>query len=404
MIKMQVAPLHPEEEKRLKALYRLEILDTEDDKIFNELTELASQICSTPISLISLVDDHRQWFKSRVGLEPKETSRSIAFCSHAILDDHVMEVPDVLQDERFSDNPLVLGAPDIRFYAGAPLVTADGSPIGTLCVIDQKPNKLDHDQIRALEILANQVMSQMELRLQYRLHKQSEKEREKLFGVIAHDLKSPFNGILNFTKLLWKNAETWPVEKIKKVSSTILEGSLEAYQILEELLSWSQKRMGLIKNEPQIIRIKELLIPLPTYQSDAMQLKNISLYTGINEQLAALADVTLSRTIIRNLLSNAIKYTPEDGHITLTAQQEGPYVVIAVEDTGLGIPEELKKQLFKARIKSQSGTSAELGHGLGLMLCYEFANMQGGDLYLDNNYTNGARICLRLPRAEDNQS
>jgi signal transduction histidine kinase len=399
---MKVAPLHPEEEKRLNALKRLEILDTDDDKVFDELTELASEICGTSISLISLIDAHRQWFKSRVGLEATETSRSIAFCSHAILEDHVLEVSDALQDERFSDNPLVLGSPDIRFYAGAPLIASDGSPVGTLCVIDQKPHKLKPNQIRALEILANQVMTQMELRLQYRLQKQLENEREKLFGVIAHDLKSPFNGILNFTKLLWKNAGSWPVEKIQKVSSTILESSIEGYQILEELLAWSQKRMGVLRNEPEAISVKALYNLIPSHQLDAMQLKKITLFTGGSDHLPALVDITLTKTIIRNLLSNAIKYTPEEGRITISAKQDGQFVVVSVEDTGAGVPDEIKDKLFKASVNSQAGTSDELGHGLGLMLCHEFAIMQGGDLYVDDHYSGGTRICLRLPMASTN--
>ncbi len=150
--------------ERLAALEALQILDTEPEDVFDALTRMAAEICGTPIALVSLVDSTRQWFKSRVGLEVRETPREMAFCAHALGRVVPLVVPDARLDERFVNNPLVVGDPSIRFYAGAPLITTSGHSLGTLCVIDRQPRELDPTQLRLLSALADHAVAHIELR------------------------------------------------------------------------------------------------------------------------------------------------------------------------------------------------------------------------------------------------
>lgn len=157
-------PVPENEADRLRTLRLYQILDTATEKTLDDLTGLAATICETSISLISLVDKNRQWFKSRVGLNVTETPRDVAFCAHSIMGDDILIVEDATKDERFAQNPLVTAEPYIRFYAGAPLVVAKGISLGTLCVIDREPRQLTAYQINALKILRQAVVAQIELR------------------------------------------------------------------------------------------------------------------------------------------------------------------------------------------------------------------------------------------------
>jgi len=188
---MPAFPLPANEPERLEALRRFEVLDTTPEAAFDGLVRLASYICDTPIALITLIDSERQWFKARVGLDLAETPREVAFCAHAIVQpDEVLIVPDALDDARFAINPLVTSNPNIRFYAGVPLVTADGFALGTLCVIDKVPRTMTPAQIEMLRLLSGRVIAELELRRDVGRLRQEVLARERAEAALTQQVQT----------------------------------------------------------------------------------------------------------------------------------------------------------------------------------------------------------------------
>jgi signal transduction histidine kinase len=391
------AELHPQESERLAALLNYEIMDTEAESLFDELTQITSTIFGTEICLISLVDGERQWFKSKSGLDADETGKEIAFCSHAILQEEVFEVPDASKDKRFHDNPLVTGAPNIRFYAGAPLVNEQGLPMGTLCVIDSKPASLTEKQKKALKVIAHQVISQLELRLQNRRLKRVNLQREQMLALIAHDLRSPFNSILGFSKRLRKKAGSETPENIAKMADAILSSGHVVFQLLDELLQWSQLQMGAISTEIETLDTYPLVDINRTLLKEILDVKNVDLVVNVNKSQQMLGDKTLTSAVIRNLLANAAKYTPNDGEIVVEALEVEGNIQVSVADSGQGISSERMEACFRSPVDSEIGTRGEQGFGLGLNLCKDFIERQNGQIWFDKGYSGGAKVVFSLP-------
>ncbi|HYF34233.1 MAG TPA: GAF domain-containing protein, partial [Prosthecobacter sp.] len=206
-----------EEEKRLDALRAYQILDSPAERAFDELTQLAAQICGIPIAGLTLLDEDRQWFKSIVGANLRETPRRIAFSDHVVREGRPLIVPDATMDARFADNPQVTGEPHIRFYAAVPLISSGGHSIGALAVVDLKPRRLEAAQLRALQMVANQIMDQLELRMNRLQLEHALEEKDQLRRQLAQDRNhlceaQRMAGVGSWRRSLSENRLTWTDE------------------------------------------------------------------------------------------------------------------------------------------------------------------------------------------------
>lgn len=388
-------PLKPAQEaERLEALRDYDILDSAPERDFDEIVELASMICETPISVITLIDEARQWFKSKVGLEITETSRDIAFCAHAINSEEVMIVPDATKDKRFVDNPLVTSSPDIRFYAGMPLVTPDGFKLGTLCVIDRKPKDLLPHQLFALQVLSKQVIKQMELRKKvYELEHMNDTHR-KLLSVIGHDLRSPLTSLYGLLELSEKY--DLPPEEFKKKLPEVRQGFMAANALLSNLLEWTTSQFESNGIKQKVVFLRHVVDQVLENNEHPFLQKGNTVDNLIDATLQVIADENMLRTIFRNLILNANKFT-DHGRITISTLPVKDGVEICVMDTGIGMDQDQLSKMFNWDKRSSTrGTLGERGSGFGLLVTQEFIENNGGHIRVESSPKQGSSFYFTL--------
>jgi signal transduction histidine kinase len=390
-----IAPDFPVDEgKRLQDVYRTQLLDTPEEKEFDEIVQLASDLCNTPISLITLLDTDRQWFKAKVGLDASETSRDVSFCGHAILQNEIFEVPDALKDIRFSDNPLVTDGPEIRFYAGMPLVTESGSRLGTLCVIDTAPRVLTERQKFALKVLAGNVIKVAELRSKNRqLHHLTENQK-RIISIVAHDVRNPLASIKSVIDLKKDDFidEQTATEMLGLVSLQ-LDSTLD---MVDNVVSWGQLQLKPAILAPAEINLRELVNEIFVADGLSAKMKNNQLVNHVKANILLNIDKQVIKFILRNLVSNSNKFT-DNGSISVTAIQQQGITHITIEDTGIGMSAEKAEQLFTQTGSATTlGTNNEKGSGLGLMLVKEFIDQLKGTISVESTLGKGTKFIIGI--------
>ena len=387
---------------RLLALREYSILDTADEQEYDDITALASYICGTPAALITFVDEDRQWFKSSVGFAARETNRADGFCAQAINGSHVLVVEDTHLDPLFADNAFVLGAPHIRFYAGAPLTTPEGHALGTVCVIDTVPRKLSEEQLDALQALARQVMSLLESRQRMAASQRASAalmQSEKLAAVgriassMAHAINNPLEAITNLLFLSRaKNSDA-------DIGAWLDLAELELRRV--SVIANQTLRFHKQSTRPQPITCLDLFsTTLDLYES---RLRN----SGISVEKRKRANEPIEcfegdiRQVLSNIVTNAIDAMPNGGRLLVRSREATDWrsgergIALTLADTGCGMTFETQHRMFEAFYT----TKGIGGSGLGLWISADIMHRHGGRILIRSSCgaKHGTVVCLFLP-------
>jgi hypothetical protein len=396
-------PLIPDNEiERLKDLHSYQLLDGLPDEDYDLITKLASDICGTSISLITLIDSKKQVFKSRQGIDLKETSRDIAFCAHAIhTPEKLLIVNDATLDERFKENPLVTKDPKLVFYAGMPLMSKKGYALGTLCVFDNKPKVLSTSQIQSLKSLAKLVerlfesrKKSLELEKVYSQLEAQKNQTEEIAYAIAHDLKNPLDSIQGFLELLQRETETSLGEEALQYIDYATQSTHKMTGLIYEILDFakltSQKNViESVDVEPIIESIIDLNLPI---------IKSNTIAINYSELPKIYTSKTLFSIVLRNLIGNAIKYRSivKSLVIEIKIEDESDQWVIHISDNGLGIKKSNQDKIFRPFYKEDSQSDA--GVGMGLAVCKKIILNLGGDIWVTSEPGTGSTFNFNLPK------
>jgi len=386
---MPAAPAPDNELERLNALKRYDILDTESEEIFDQITGVAADYFGAPVSLITLIDENRQWFKSHHGTEIRETPREIAFCGYSILDEDVLVVSDAARDPRFADNPMVTGDEHVRFYAGAPLVTQDGFRLGTLCVLDReaRPAATPH-QIEVLRRLARLVTYELDLRLAHR-------QRLEHLSIIAHELRSPLNAIMGFSDMM-REEVFGPLgnPRYRAYAEDIHRGGRHLLSLVNDLLDLGKLQAGKFELREEEVDLREVISEVLDRARAGAEKQGVTVAEAIEtDRPRAHVDRRAMVQILTNLISNAVKFSNQGGTVTARLRVEDA-ILIDVIDQGVGVPPEEIVKIFDSFVQ---GRHTRGGTGLGLSIVKHLAEIHGGGASAQSALGVGTTVTIRLP-------
>ncbi|MEQ9325941.1 MAG: GAF domain-containing sensor histidine kinase [Rhodospirillales bacterium] len=400
------ADLPDDELQRLQTLHDLGILDTEGDEIFDNLTRFASDLFGTPIALVSLVDENRQWFLSHHGIDATETPRSQSFCAHSILDrNNVMVIPDATRDKRFSDNPLVTDNPGIRFYAGAPIVSDDGLPLGTFCIIDTSPrddfDEADHEKLKHFarmamrEIQLWKARRETEQKLEHL--QDSQEEQSRILTLLGHDMKGSFNAIIGFCGLLSRIDPAANPDKLREYVEIIGSASHRAHQLMENLMSWARSGTSGHAGEQVATDIRIPVMGAISTIRPAADIKSVAIIDRTTACIVHIDPVQIE-AVIRNLIGNAVKFSHSGGSIEIVTSVSDGRLTLSVRDQGVGMDRRTLERIRNAATGgSATGTAGEKGSGIGLMLSRDFLSTHDAVLQVDSIPGKGSTFSFTVP-------
>ncbi|MCH8556622.1 MAG: GAF domain-containing sensor histidine kinase [Balneolia bacterium] len=394
-----VCPVPENETKRLEALSRYEALDSPPiaEETFDRLVRLSARFTGLPVAFIHLLTRDKQYPKGSVGFSYDEMPRSESFCQFTIMQNDIYEVEDPLNHPIFKNHPAVHGEMKIRYYVGVPLQTPDGYNIGTLCLIDHKPNKINEDDKDTLRILADEIVSQYELKYAKALAEQHNKQKDELIRIISHDLRNPLMGITGFAEYLTE--ELTDPEHIE-ILNIIRESGMAVARVVNILLNSPYINKSMFKLNTELTDVSEIVRDSYRLLNSYSSIKKQRIKLKLPDHLEWKVDPDKWRLIVSNLINNAIKFTPDEGliEIKLGVSARGKELELEVSDTGIGMNEKLKKELFSGNASVQrKGTSGEVSSGIGMTIIKKFCDLHGGTIHVESEQGKGSRFLVSIP-------
>ncbi|MEC4003608.1 GAF domain-containing sensor histidine kinase [Flavobacterium sp. SUN052] len=393
-----------EEEKRIDALYSFEVLDSIPEIEFDNITFLASTLCNTPISTITLVDKYRQWFKSKIGLNHTESPRESSFCSLAIeKSSKTIVIERLMEDEDFKKIGLLNGLTNSGFYAGVPIKDrSTGYIIGTLCVIDYENKKLTEAQISSLEILAEQTSKLLELRKRYKsVSKINESlnlkyiELEQFASVVSHDIKSPINNIISLIHIIKRDSENIISEESFELINHIEEASMQLKYYIDGLLNY-YRADTINLYDKEVISIRKIIeeTKLMLNIDSNFNLKYTTDYEYINCNKYGLIQILL------NLLSNGIKYNDKEIiELSVNFSEDSEYYCIKISDNGIGISKDKFDVIYDSfKILNIKDRFGKYGTGIGLSTVKKIVTNLNGKIEVQSILNEGSIFKIYLSK------
>ncbi len=391
------------ESQRLKALQKLNIVDSDSEQEYDNITQLAKFISGVSVSMISLIDVNRQWFKSKVGIELCESSRENSFCGHAILTpEEPMIVPDAKKDVRFQGNPFTTADNPVIFYAGFPILDPDGYALGTLCVIDSKPKELHKNQIHQLKILAKQVEKLLELRkrnielLETKEHLAKHNNLLKSFaGLVSHDMKMPLSNLILTTDILRKEYSGQFDDKGREYLDYLKKTSFSLSNYISNILD-HYEATAYEKQDYKAFELNEMLEDIV----DMLDIRyDCELHLPEGNPVVTCNQVALKQIFI-NLIGNSLKYNDKDTIvIDLGFEEKEDQYLFYVKDNGMGIEEDELEVIFELfKTSGKPDREGNMGHGIGLSTVKKLVEALGGEISISSTFGEGATFSFSIEK------